>query len=63
MMIFGILGILLIVYLLFKTDLFGRKDDFFRKGNDEALEALSKRYAQGTLSREEYLSMKEDISN
>ena len=48
MMIFGILGILLIVYLLFKTDMFGRKDDSFRKGNDEALEALSKRYAQGT---------------
>lgn len=63
MMIFGILGILLIVYLLFRTDMFGRKNDSFRKGNDEALEALSKRYAQGTLSREEYLSMKEDISN
>jgi uncharacterized membrane protein len=35
----------------------------FVRENDEALEALSKRYAQGTLSREEYLSMKEDISN
>ncbi|MPM27206.1 hypothetical protein SDC9_73716 [bioreactor metagenome] len=63
MMIFGILGTLLIMYLLFRTDMFGRKDDSFRKGTDEALEALSKRYAQGTLSREEYLSMKEDISN
>jgi uncharacterized membrane protein len=60
MMIFGILGTLLIMYLLFRTDMFGRKDDSFRKGTDEA---LSKRYAQGTISREEYLSMREDISN
>lgn len=63
MMILGILGILLIVYLLFNTDTFNRKDDSSRKGHDDALEALKKRYAEGSLSREEYLRMKEDISN
>lgn len=63
MMIFGILGILLIVYLLFNTDTFDKKKDSARKEHDEALDALIKRYAEGSLSREEYLRMKEDISN
>lgn len=63
MMIFGILGILLIVYLLFRTDMFGRKDGSYRKENNDALEVLRKRYAEGSLSPEEFIRMKEEISN
>lgn len=63
MMIFGTLGIFLIVYLLFRTDAFDKNDYSNRKKNNDALGALKKRYAQGSLSREEYLRMKEDITN
>ena len=63
MMIFGILAILLIVYLLFNSDSFDKKNGSSRKEHHDAQEALKKRYAEGSLSREEYLRMKEDISN
>ena len=63
MMLFGILGILLIVYLSGKTDMFGRKDDSNGMGADDALAILEKRYAEGSLSREDFFRMKEEIAH
>ncbi|MDD3823191.1 MAG: hypothetical protein PHN93_05565 [Sphaerochaetaceae bacterium] len=63
MMLFRILGILLIVYLSGKTDMFGRKGDSTRKGADDALGILEKRYAEGSLSREDFFRMKEEIAH
>jgi uncharacterized membrane protein len=62
MMLFGIIGILLVIYLLFKTDVFSKKDGrYFEKDND-ALEVLKKRYAEGLITQEEYIRMKDEIN-
>ena len=62
MMLFGIIGILLVIYLLFKTDMFSKKNDTYFKKEDDAQEVLKKRYAEGLITQEEYIRMKDEIN-
>ena len=45
MMGFGIIGILLIVFVLYKTDVFGKKGATYLEEDDDVLEMIKKRYA------------------
>lgn len=61
MMGFGIIGILLIILVLYKTDVFGKKGTTYPK-DDDVLEMIKKRYARGEITREEFDSMKRNLS-
>ena len=62
MMGFGIIGILLIVFVLYKTDVFGKKGAIYLEEDDDVLEMIKKRYARGEITREEFDSMKRNLS-
>ena len=62
MMGFGIIGILLIVFVLYKTDVFGKKGATYIEEDDDVLEMIKKRYARGEITREEFDSMKRSLS-
>ncbi len=61
MMLFGTIGIVLVIYLLYKTGIFGKKDTTYFEEDNDALEVLKRRYAEGSISHEEYIQMKDTI--
>lgn len=62
MMGFGIIGILLIVFVLYKTDVFGKKGAIYLEEDDAVLEMIKKRYAPRDITQEEFNSMKRNLS-
>ncbi len=63
MMLFGIIGIFFIIYLLFNTDLLGKKHSTHFDTDKEALDVLKKRYAEGLISHEEFIQVKDEIKD
>jgi len=61
MMLFGIIGIFVLIYVLIKTDMFGKRDYTSRKEHNEAIEVLKKRYAEGSITHEEFIRMKDKL--
>ena len=61
MMFIGILGIIVLVYLLLRTDVFKRQSANSRQDEDDALSILRKRFATGELSEEEFHRMKDEL--
>jgi uncharacterized membrane protein len=59
-MLFPIVAIGLILYFIFRNNESKDKDGFL-KGENQPLDDLDKRYANGEISRESYLLIKRDI--
>lgn len=60
MMIFGTVGILWVLHLLFRTDAFGKRHTTSDTG-DNALAILKRRYANGELDAEAFERMKREL--
>ena len=62
MMIFGLIGILLVVYLLYRTDAFGDRRGNSSYTHKDALDILKRRYAEGAIGQEEFERMKKELN-
>ena len=63
MMFFGVIGILLILYVFFKPGILGKKMGKHLETNSDALEVLKKRYAEGEISHEKFIQMRDAIKD
>lgn len=61
MMIFGTIGILVVLYLLFRNDAFAKRHTTSEKGED-ALTILKRRYAEGQITEEEFIRMRDEVN-
>ena len=60
MMFLGIIVIAVIVYVLLKPDSYGKKS-FPDHLEDDPMAILKKRYAEGSIDRDEYIRMRDEL--
>lgn len=59
--IFGLIGLILFVWLILKSD--SQEKEGQTQGDKSALDILKERYAGGEIRKEEFLEKKRDLSN